>query len=310
MIRVEALTLEDAYSKAAKELSCSVVELDLKVIQYPKSGFLGVFKKIAIVEARKIGEQKREIPKVALPKPELAVQDVKPKLETQTIKKNANSRRKDRRDRQRDLKKELQKQDEQINKKVEEKKEFLPNSSFKEKREVKERSTVTIFDEKLHEEKVDINSVIGEISKSVNTLFSSICFDITNIKVSAFAKDTVLIEFDGDDSALLIGKEGHRYKAISYMLYNWINIRYGFGIRLEISEFLKNQEEMMEKYLVSIVERVKNNGRAQTKILDGVLIKIALEKLRFNFPDKYVAIKSNREGDRFIVVNDFNRKNQ
>ncbi len=77
---------------------------------------------------------------------------------------------------------------------------------------------------------------------------------------------------------------------------------------LEIAEFLKNQEEMIAKYLVGVIERINNTGRAQTKILDGVLVKIALESLRAEFPDKYVGIKSGREGGRFIVINDFNRK--
>ena len=105
------------------------------------------------------------------------------------------------------------------------------------------------------------------------------------------------------------GKEGYRYKALSYLLYNWINLKYGLNIRLEIAEFLKNQEEMIEKYLAPVIERIRNSGRGQTKILDGVLIKIALESLRAAFPEKYVGIKSGREGGKFIVVNDFNRKN-
>ncbi len=71
---------------------------------------------------------------------------------------------------------------------------------------------------------------------------------------------------------------------------------------------MKNQEEMIGKYLVSVIQRVQSNGRGQTKILDGVLIKIALEKLREEFPEKYVGIKSARSGGRLIVINDFNRK--
>ena len=43
MIKVEAATLQEAYSKAASELSCSVVDLDINVIQNGSSGFLGLF---------------------------------------------------------------------------------------------------------------------------------------------------------------------------------------------------------------------------------------------------------------------------
>lgn len=44
-MKVEAENLENAYKKAAEKLNCSVTELDIKVIQYPNKGVLGLFKK-------------------------------------------------------------------------------------------------------------------------------------------------------------------------------------------------------------------------------------------------------------------------
>jgi len=137
--------------------------------------------------------------------------------------------------------------------------------------------------------------------------FDKILPEIKEGEVSKFNDETVLIELDGADAALLIGKEGYRYKAISYMLYNWLNSKYNLAIRLEIAQFLQNQEAMMDQYLNGVIERVQNSGRAQTKPLDGVLVKIALEKLREKFPDKYVGIKSGNDG-KFVVVNDFFKK--
>ena len=63
----------------------------------------------------------------------------------------------------------------------------------------------------------------------------------------------------------------------------------------------------MSLYLSTIIERVELIGKAQTKPLDGVLVKIALEQLRQRFPDKYVGIKNSDEG-KFIVINDFHKK--
>ncbi len=153
-----------------------------------------------------------------------------------------------------------------------------------------------------------MDEVLGEIKQGVQTLVEQSCFDIELKKLEKFNDETILVELNGEDAALLIGKEGYRYKAFSYLLYNWINIKYGFGVRLEIAEFLQNQEAMIEKYLAPVIERIENNGRGQTKPLDGVLIKIALERLRNRFPEKYVGIKTGREGAKFIVVNDFTRK--
>jgi len=93
---------------------------------------------------------------------------------------------------------------------------------------------------------------------------------------------------DGRDAALLIGKEGYRYNALSYMLFNWVNDRYGLYLKLEIAAtFIKTQEEMIENYLKPIIEHIEKNGRGKTKPLDGILVQIALEKLRDRFPNKY-----------------------
>ena len=154
---------------------------------------------------------------------------------------------------------------------------------------------------------IDFDKILPEIKDGMTRLFKASCFEIDKIEVSKFNDETVLIELDGADAALLIGKEGYRYKAISYMLYNWLNSKYNLAIRLEIAQFLQNQEAMMDQYLNGVIERVQNSGRAQTKPLDGVLVKIALEKLREKFPDKYVGIKSGNDG-KFVVVNDFFKK--
>jgi len=118
--------------------------------------------------------------------------------------------------------------------------------------------------------------------------------------------NTLLVAFSGDDAALLIGKEGYRYKALSYMIFNWINGTYQLHLRLEIAEFLQNQEEAMDRYLEGVCENIDRDGRAQTKVLDGVLVQIALKELRARYPEKYVAIRSTRDGAKFILVNDYN----
>lgn len=278
MIKVEAVTLEEAYSKAASELLCSVTELELNVIQYPSGGFLGFGKKIAIVEARKIGSKPLH---------------VKPRHEKQNEQKQENIQNKKNRNKNRQKDKSYEKKDVHVKQEVNAKEKKVSN----EKTEPLPKR-----------EKVDAASVVGEVKDGLTRLFFHSCYEISKIEVSVFNEDTLLIEFDGGDAALLIGKEGYRYKAISYLIYNWVNIKYGLNIRLEIAEFLKNQEEMIDSYLKNVIERINNQGRGQTKILDGVLIKIALEKLRNTFPEKYVGIKNGRDGGRFIVVNDFNRK--
>ncbi len=143
-----------------------------------------------------------------------------------------------------------------------------------------------------------------EIYNSISKMLDELCFDL-ECKSVILDENVVHITLDGNDAALMIGKEGYRYKALSYMLHNWIKIKYDKNISLEIAKFLKNQEEMIESYLVDVKQRVEDQGYAQTKPLDGILIKIALEKLREAYPNKYVAIKSTKDGRKKIVVGDF-----
>ena len=284
MIRIEANTLEEAYSKAAAELTCSVTQITFDVIQNPSSGFLGMFKKSAIVEARR----SNEIPSKA-------------KESEDKPRKSRNRRNKNRKPEQREDGEKKQESKPQPKKKQEAPKKPQRKPELKKAIPRPPRRENT-------KPKVEVGIAVVEIRKDINSLFTHSCFELDEIKVEAYSEDTVLVEFGGEDAALLIGKEGYRYKSLSYLLYNWINIKYNLNVRLEIAEFLKNQEEMIGKYLVGVIERINNTGRAQTKILDGVLVKIALEALRAEFPDKYVGIKSGREGGRFIVINDFNRK--
>jgi len=153
-----------------------------------------------------------------------------------------------------------------------------------------------------------IEQIAQEIEEEINELFDLSCFDIERISVTPYDETTVLVNFDGEDSALLIGKEGYRYKALSYMIFNWINAKYNVQLVLEIAEFLKNQEEAVDAYLVSVFETIESEGRAQTKILDGVLIQIALQKLRNEYPDKYIVVRSTRDGLKYIIINDYHSK--
>ena len=162
------------------------------------------------------------------------------------------------------------------------------------------------YDEKEDADEYSSEEIVLTVKAEINKLFQLICFDIDAIDVKLYDESTLLVEISGEDSALLIGKEGYRYKALSYMIFNWINSKYQLQLRLEIAEFLKNQEESVSRYLIGVCETIEREGRAQTKILDGVLVQIALKQLRETYPDKYVAIRSTRDGLKFIIINDYN----
>ncbi|MGL2528640.1 Jag N-terminal domain-containing protein [Helicobacter pylori] len=149
---------------------------------------------------------------------------------------------------------------------------------------------------------------LHEIKQELKDLFSHLPYKINKVEVSLYEPGVLLIDIDGEDSALLIGEKGYRYKALSYLLFNWIHPAYGYSIRLEISTFLQNQEKVMEAQLQSVIMTVHKVGKEQMKAPDGVLTYIALKKLRKAFPNKYVSIKTNLNDEKYIVINDFNNE--
>ncbi|AQW82656.1 Jag N-terminal domain-containing protein [Campylobacter pinnipediorum] len=288
-MRIEAQNLQEAFQKAAEKLNCSVTELDIKVIQHPSNGFLGFFKKNAIIEAN--NEKTVNIPK---PKNEQKDSNEKNKKRNKN-KKNQNDKKSE---------------PTNIEKQNELKQDYIIKRLDKEENnKKKQEKTQNQAESKQNksQQNIDFDKILPEIKAGLVKLFASSFFKIDKIEVSKYSDDCVLIELDGEDAALLIGKEGYRYKAISYLIHNWLNLKYNLSIRLEIAEFLKNQENTMDQYLSNIIQRVQTNGKAQTKPLDGVLVKIAVSKLREKFPDKYVGIKTNGN-DKFVIVNDFIKK--
>ena len=274
MIKIEAITLEKAYQDAASSLKCSVTELQIEVVQYPTNGFLGLFKKSAVIVATKT---KKKNP----PKEEKIEEEIKPEIS--------------------DNKKEQKEPSQRIINDT-----ILPESFVSDQDEDDDLASgldyTADYDE---DESASISEIAKEVKEKINELFLNVCFEIDEIGVSVYDEHTLLVEFNGADSALLIGKEGYRYKALSYMIFNWINITYGVQLRLEIAEFLQKQEEAVSKYLVNVCENIDRDGRAQTKILDGVLVQIALRELRERYPNKYVAIRSTRDGLKYIIINDY-----
>jgi len=297
MIKIEALTLEDAFADAATQLGCSITEINIEVVQAPTSGVFGLFKKKAIIVAARKTASQDEKTSVENVSP-ASTKEVTPQTqEKEDIK---------------DVEAEVQ-QPSVLNDTI------MPESFVSDQDEDDEVDEIlnnpleftADYDDALDEndevshEFHEIEIIIPEIQSKLVELFEHTCFSIESIVVSAYDEQTLLIEFNGEDAALLIGKEGYRYKSLSYMLFNWLSTKYSVGVRLDIAEFLKNQEESMGRYLESVYETVEKEGRAQTKILDGVLVQIALKALREKYEDKYVAIRTNRDGLKYIIINDY-----
>lgn len=190
----------------------------------------------------------------------------------------------------------------EIHQSAEEKKQSLETETLQEEKITPKPPKKNLKEESHNEDK------LHEIKQELKDLFSHLPYKINKVEMSFYEPGVLLIDIDGEDSALLIGEKGYRYKALSYLLFNWIHPAYGYSIRLEISTFLQNQEKVMEAQLQSTIMTVHEVGKGQMKAPDGVLTYIALKKLRKAFPNKYVSIKTNLNDEKYIVINDFNNE--
>ncbi len=275
MKKFVADTLEEAYKIAAETLGCSVSELKVEVVQYPTKGIMGLFAKEAIIVAAC-----PDLPKAAVIQEDVA--DVAPETDAGSVASEA--------------------EETDVQTATEEEMEEESDATL-----AQDDPSVEGFFE---EEPVPLSDeeIAREIETDLKALIETSCFDIDIVEVDV-RDSTALIFLDGNDAALLIGKEGYRYNALSYILYNWIHAKYGLYVKLEIAQFLTMQQEMIRNYLVPVIEEIRANGRGRTKVLDGILVQIALEELRATFPDKYVAIKTDRyNGGKYVIVNAFNRR--
>jgi len=277
MKKIEAPTLEEAYKRASLEFDCSITELKYEIIQYPTKGFFGLFKKKAIIVVAKKSPSEEE--------PKLESQD----KESITVTEQINDKLSESEDSKTTKPLVSTNDDSRVLD------TFFDNSKNITKEPISKHSTP-------RGSSVDLSK---KIENSIKKLMDSSCFNIDTVRVNIL-NGIANVFIDGKDAALLIGKEGYRYNALSYMLFNWINDRYGLYLKLEIAEFIKTQEEMIDNYLKPIIEHIEINGRGKTKPLDGILVQIALEKLRERFPNKYVAIKTSKDNKKFIVINNFN----
>lgn len=398
-MKIEAKNLQDALLVAASQLECSVLDLEYEVIQHHKDGFLGLFQRNAIIEARckkrkfdkkypkkrDFGEkyssnsryndrydepykpQRKDIPSYEKSYENKAFDERVNRYDDYESKFSSIQRDETPQEKAEKPRKSYESYDKSYEKKSfngakgykistddepikptpranESAKAFRPSAeSIKQEPQGFEndkifginhkqfvndepdeeqtpsaplpKSKYVVKDDEIfnsfHKESVPNPKLyIDEIRIQLDKLIKAGEFGVKITELSVYDKDSIYIKLEGEDAALLIGKEAYRYKALSYLLHNWINSRYNLLIRLEIADFLRNQSQSMDFYLQGIIERVEATGRAQTKPLDGVLVKLALEKLRERFPNKYVGIRQNDDDEKFVIINDFFKKDE
>jgi spoIIIJ-associated protein len=267
MIKIVSDSLEEAYLEASQRLNCSITQINIDVVQYPRNIF-NIFKKQAIVLACKDGDCPTFDNNILVD----PILKKEPKEEEVVVNREDNI---------------------SCTNKV------LDNFY---------KSYVTCKNEK------DIastsNKILIDITNTLKDLFNLKCINVYVKEIRFCDEKTVFVRFDGKDVALLIGKNGYRYKAVSYLIFTWIFSKYNLFVKVEIGNFLANQETMIRKHLNKFIENIKQYGNGNTDVLDGLLLHLAVEYLREVFPTKMVTIKQNNNKTKYIKVCDFKQKKE
>ncbi|RDU53686.1 hypothetical protein CQA49_05525 [Helicobacter sp. MIT 00-7814] len=328
MKKITAKTLQEALLKASEEFRCSVVDLEYEIAQNPSAGFLGIGRKdaIIIVDSKKDNKKYQNSHTNAESKPferqakkEFSHKDFSKQEPQESFEANAESCQD--LDSNQDLNQDLNqdsnddgiwgsKNFEFASFEKESKKPYKSTSYAPDYATESNSKTPKPYSSKPHTQSFNPQAkeqILKEIESDLKELLACLPFDLDFVEVKLLENNLLFIKIDGADCALLIGEKGYRYKALLYLLFNWINPKYDFTIRLEVAEFLANQEQMMDCYLQGVIKMVEENAKAQTKPLDGILAYIALSKLREAFPQKYVSFRLNENGEKYIIINDFRR---
>jgi len=266
MIKIECSSLEEVYQEACQRLECSITDIHIDIVQYPRNIF-GIIKKKAIVIACK-----KEYTDDSIVQKDAIIDIEKPDLP----KKDTVS----------DIKQPI--------------KEF--SSPVLDNFYASSKTILPNIDSSTNSEQI-----IQEISNTIRDVFCLDCLDCKLQKVEFLDEKTIYIKFDGKDTSLMIGKNGHRYKALSYLIFSYIFPKYNLFVKVEVGQFLFNQNEMIKRHLKSFCEDIEACGYGNTDLLDGVLLHLGVEYLREKFPNKMVVVKTNKDSTRYIKVSDFRK---
>lgn len=312
MKKFTAKTLQEALLNASQEFQCSVVDLEYEIVQNPSTGFLGFGKKDAIIVATtKASLQSSQDKSISQEKPHSLIdqetkQEIKQEIKEAYDKLDLYTQTQDQ-DSLQSFTESKAKQTYECNEIWGVENDFAYKDLGNDFYTPKQTNPRVFKPYNSRENLLSQEEVLDNIRTELKELLLCLPFDLECVEVSLRNDNLLFIKIDGKDCPLLIGEKGYRYKALLYLLVNWINPKYGFTLRLEVAQFLSNQEQLIDSYLQSIIKLVQETSKAQTKPFDGVLAYIALGKLREVFPRKYVSFRTNKNGEKYIIIDDFKR---
>lgn len=329
MIKVTAKTLDEAITKALIQLGTTSDNLDYTVIEKGSSGFLGLFSKDVVIEAKKKRDNDLDIDdlfesiKTESIKTEPAKtesQPVKegkePKKEREISKKEPKEPKKENKKEKTEAKNEAKQKPEQKHKsegkqkqqEKSEKAEKLTKSEKSEKSEKLDKSEKSEKFEKIEKPEKPAKPVNVEACDKAAKEFLGQVFQAMGIEVllntTYNESDRELtIDMSGADMGILIGKRGQTLDSLQYLVSLVVNKECDgyLRVKLDTENYRARRKETLETLAKNIAYKVKRTRRNVSlepmNPYERRIIHAALQN------DKYVVTRSEGEDPfRHVVV--------
>ena len=316
MIKITAKTLDEAITKALIQLGTTSDNLDYTVIEKGSSGFLGLFSKDVVIEAKKkrdndlemedlfesIKAETQSVKEVKEPKKEKEVPKKEPKEPKKENKKQEPKAAEPKKAEQKHKGENKQKQEkaERAEKGEKPEKPVKPEKTEKvEKAEKPEKPERPAKPEK----PVNVEACDRSAKEFLSQVFKAMGIEV-QVNTSFNESDRELtIDMSGADMGILIGKRGQTLDSLQYLVSLVVNKECDgyLRVKLDTENYRARRKETLETLAKNIAYKVKRTRRNVSlepmNPYERRIIHAALQN------DKYVVTRSEGEDPfRHVVV--------
>ena len=315
MIKVTAKTLDEAITKALIQLGTTSDNLDYTVIEKGSSGFLGLFSKDVVIEAKKkrdndlemdnlfesIKAESQPVKETKEPKKEREIQKKEPKEPKESKKEN----KKDKPEQKNEPKQKAESKN---------KSEKSDNRQKQEKAEKSEKSEKALKTEKAEkpekpekpakpEKTINVEACDKSAKEFLSQVFQAMGIEV-QLETSYNESDRELtVNMSGADMGILIGKRGQTLDSLQYLVSLVVNKECDgyLRVKLDTENYRARRKETLETLAKNIAYKVKRTRRSVSlepmNPYERRIIHAALQN------DKYVVTRSEGEDPfRHVVV--------
>lgn len=318
MIKVTAKTLDEAITKALIQLGTTSDNLDYTVVEKGSSGFLGLFSKDVVIEAKKKRDNDLEMDNLF----ESIKAESQPVKEAKEPKKEKENQKKEPKEPKKENKKEKPEQKNEPKQKVEPKNKS-EKSENRQKLERTEKFEKALKEEKSEkpekiekqektekpekpakpEKPINVEACDKAAKEFLSQVFQAMGIEV-QIETSFNESDRELtVNMSGADMGILIGKRGQTLDSLQYLVSLVVNKECDgyLRVKLDTENYRARRKETLETLAKNIAYKVKRTRRSVSlepmNPYERRIIHAALQN------DKYVVTRSEGEDPfRHVVV--------